>query len=203
MDVRVLQQRLTAAGHACPADGALGAMTYAALLGYASERRLGPAGQALGLAMAQALPASAIGEGLETAHWIAQACHETGGFRFLTELGDAAHFARYEGQMALGDTEPGDGFRYRGRGLFQITGRWNYRHFGAAIGEPLEDNPNLAAQPGIAVRLACAFWAEREIGPHARADDCDAVTRLINGGLTGLAERRALTDRLKSIWGLT
>ncbi len=202
MDVRALQSRLATQGYAGHVDGQLGPMTYAALLAFAARRPLGPLGQALGLAMVASFPGAGVATDLQRLHWIAQACHETEGFRFLTEQGSAAYFQRYEADPALGDVRLGDGALYRGRGLFQITGRWNYAHFGALVGEPLEDNPGLAAQPGVAVRLACAFWAERGIGPHADQDDVPAVTRKINGGLAGLAERQALTDRLKILCGL-
>ena len=206
VNVAVVQGRLAAAGYACSADGVMGAMTYAALLGYAARRALGPLGQALGVAIEAGFPAYGIAGDLEMVHWIAQAAHETEGFRFLTEQGGAAYFARYDvgtplGE-ALGNTRPGDGAAFIGRGLFQISGRWNYAHFGAAVGEPLLDNPALAAQPGIAVKLACAFWRERRIGASAEVDDCEAVTRLVNGGLGGLADRQAATDRLKALCGL-
>jgi len=202
MSLTQLQARLTAAGHVCAGEGTLGPVTYAAALGFAAQRPLGPAGQAFGLAMATHFSPSGIDTDLRRIHWIAQACHETAGFRQLTELGDAAYFRRYEGREDLGNDRPGDGYEYRGRGLFQITGRWNYRRYSAILDEPLEDNPGLAAQPGMAVRIACAFWAANRINPAADADDCAAVTAKINGGLTGLAERQAITDRLKTAWGI-
>jgi len=200
MTLARLQAALTAAGRPCAGEPSLGPITLAALLGYAAGRPLGPLGQALGLAAADQFPRHAIDTDLRRIHWIAQAAHETEGFRYLTELGGPAWFEAYEGRADLGNTRPGDGFLFRGRGLFQITGRFNYRHFGAAIGEPLEDNPGLAAQPAIAVRLACQFWTERAIAPCADADDLEAVTRKINGGLNGLADRRAITQRLKDLF---
>jgi putative chitinase len=203
MNLIDLQARLTAAGHPCAGEPDLGPVTYAALMDFAARRPLGPLGQALGLAAAGHFPAYDIVTDLRRIHWIAQAAHETGGFRDLTELGGEAYFVQYDGRPELGNVQPGDGFRFRGRGLFQITGRFNYRHFGQAIGEPLEDNPGLAAQPGVAVRLACQFWVERRIAQPADADDCAGVTRRINGGLNGLADRQAATDRLKAIFGLS
>ena len=201
MNVIQVQTVLAQQGRGCAVDGALGPQTYAALLDFAAARSLGEMGQALGRAMADTLAAHAIASDLQLIHWIAQSCHETEGYQFLTELGDDHYFARYDGRADLGNTRPGDGYAFRGRGLFQITGRWNYAHFGAAIGEPLEMEPDRAAHPDVAVRIACQFWVERRIGPLADADDLVAVTRHINGGLVGLERRAALTRRLKQIFG--
>ena len=202
MNVTALQKALTAAGYACTADGALGPNTYAALLSYASGRQLGAIGPQLGAGMVAAFAPSGIVSDLEVAHWIAQAAHETEGFRYLTELGGSSYFAKYDGRKDLGNTHPGDGFTYRGRGIFQITGRWNYAHYGAELGLDLEGNPNLAAQPDIAVKTACKFWVDNHIGPPADADDLEAVTRKVNGGLNGLADRQDMLTRVKRIMGI-
>lgn len=202
MNILAAQRALVSAGFPLTPDGLAGPMTYAALLGYASQRSLGQLGQALGVGMAAAFPGAGIGSDLSVIHWCAQASHETEGFRYLTELGGPDYFKRYEGNKDLGNTQPGDGYNYRGRGIFQITGRWNYAHFGAEVGEPLEANPGLAAQPGIAVKVACQFWLERHIGPLAEANDIQGVTRKINGGLNGLADRLAVTNRLLGLFGV-
>jgi len=169
-----VQSALVAAGFPLTLDGIIGPNTYTAILSFASKRSLGPLGVALGAAMAVAFPASAITSDLQVCHWIAQATHETEEFRYLTELGGSSYFVRYDGRADLGNTKPGDGFTYRGRGIFQITGRWNYAHYGAELGLPLEANPALAAQPDVAVKIACAFWTEHHIG--AVADDDNVVT---------------------------
>jgi len=202
MTIAAVQSALNQAGYACQDDGDFGPMTYAALASYASDRGLGQFGQALGVAMAAQFPATGVTSDLQRIHWLAQAAHETGGFRWLIEQGDASYFVRYERRPDLGNVRPGDGYRYRGRGLFQITGRANYARFGAQIDAPLEADPDLALQPLIAVKIACAYWTDRHIGPLADADDCPAVTRKINGGLNGLAERQAITDRLKRLWAV-
>ena len=195
-----VQSALVAAGFPLKVDGILGPATFSALLSFASHRPLGPLGVALGAAMAVAFPMSAITSDLQVCHWVAQATHETEEFRYLTELGGSSYFARYEGDSSLGNTKPGDGFLFRGRGIFQITGRWNYAHYAAKLGEPLLDNPNLAAQPTVAVKIACAFWTEHGIGRLADADDVEGVTRKINGGLNGLADREAILIRLKGLY---
>lgn len=202
IDIRALQTKLASAGCACTADGVLGPMAYAAMLSYAASHQLGQLGQALGVGMAQQLPTHGITPSLGLAHWIAQTCHETAGYRYLTELGGPEYLSRYDGRADLGNTQPGDGAKFCGRGLIQITGRANYRRFGEMIAEPLEEHPELAAQPGIAVILACAYWADRRIEPLAEADDVRAVTRKINGGVNGLSEREALTLRMKRLFGL-
>lgn len=200
MTILALQQALNAAGQPCALDGQLGPATHAALLSHAARRPLGQFGLALGEAIVAAFPAAGITTDLRLIHWTAQACHETQGFRFLAEQGGPDYCAQYDGR--LGNDRPGDGYLYRGRGVFMLTGRANYARYGALIGEPLEDNPGLAAQPGIAVRAACAFWRERACDAPADADDCAAVTRRINGGLNGLADRQAITDRLKAVFGI-
>lgn len=202
MDIQATQGRLIASGYSCTADGIIGPITYAALLGYAAQRQLGPMGQSLGAGMAASFPAKGISSDLNVAHWIAQMTHETEEFRYLTELGGSDYFKQYEFDKGLGNTHPGDGFAYRGRGLIQITGRWNYRHFGEEVGEPLETNPGLAAQPSVAVKIACQFWSERGIIPLADDDDIERVTRKVNGGLNGLSDREAILLRVKTAMGI-
>lgn len=137
---------------------------------------------------------------LRIRHFLAQAAHETDGFRTLEEYGGPAYFMRYEGRRDLGNTQPGDGARYRGRGIFQLTGRANYRHFGQILGVDLEAAPERAKEPATALPVAFAYWRERDIGPAADADDVAAVTRLINGGRNGLTERTRYLEKAKEIW---
>lgn len=137
---------------------------------------------------------------LRICHFLAQAAHESDGFRTLTEYGGPAYFRRYDGRRDLGNTFPGDGARYHGRGLFQLTGRFNYRRFGALIGIDLEADPDRAMEPAISLAIAFAYWRERDINAAADADDVARVTRLINGGRTGLADRGRLLAVAKTIW---
>lgn len=133
-------------------------------------------------------------------HFLAQAAHETDGFRTLEEYGGPAYFIRYEGRRDLGNTQAGDGIRYHGRGIFQLTGRANYRRFGQILGVDLEAEPEQAKEPGTSLRVAFAYWTERAINPAADADDVGRVTRLINGGNNGLAERTRYLEKAKGIW---
>lgn len=138
---------------------------------------------------------------LRLCHFLAQAAHETDRFRTLEEYGGAAYFARYDGRRDLGNLRPGDGARYRGRGIFQLTGRANYRRFGALVGVDLEGFPERAREPAISLAVALAYWRERDCNGSADADDVAGVTRLINGGRNGLAERTRLLAAAKTIWG--
>lgn len=137
---------------------------------------------------------------LRLCHFLAQAAHETDRFRTLEEYGGAAYFARYEGRRDLGNTKAGDGARYHGRGVFQLTGRANYRRYGALIGVDLESDPDRAREPELSLAIALAYWRERGINAAADADDVVRVTRLINGGRNGLAERTRLLALAKTIW---
>jgi putative chitinase len=133
---------------------------------------------------------------LRIAHFLAQTCHESAGFRTTEEFasGDA-----YEGRKNLGNTQPGDGRRYKGRGLLQLTGRANYRKYGEALGVDLENNPTAAADPQLSLRIACEYWKDRKINPPCDSDDIVTVTLKINGGDNGLPDRRALTAKAKVI----
>jgi len=124
----------------------------------------------------------------QQAMFIAQLAHESGGFRFMEEL---ASGAAYEGRADLGNTQPGDGVRYKGRGYIQVTGRYNYEQAGQALGLDLVNNPELAARPENAARIAAWYWTSRDINDAANAGDFLQVTRLINGGTNGLADRQA------------
>jgi len=93
------------------------------------------------------------------AEFLAQIAHESGGFRYTREIwGPTPAQARYEGRADLGNTEKGDGSRYRGRGLIQVTGRANYRACGLALDLPLLDSPEYLERPMIAARSAGWFW---------------------------------------------
>lgn len=145
----------------------------------------------VGSALTNVFRAYGITAALRVSHFIAQAAHESDGFCTLEEYGGATYFARYDGRADLGNTRPGDGARYHGRGIFQLTGRANYRRFGEILGIDLEASPERAAEPVTSLRIAAAYWNERRISPAADADDLVTVTRLINGGRNGLKERGA------------
>lgn len=143
-----------------------------------------------------AMAAGAINTPRRIAAFLAQILHESGSFRFMREI---ASGEAYEGRADLGNTQPGDGPRYKGRGFIQITGRANYRQAGKDLGVPLEANPELAERPDLAARLAVWFWTTRKLNAKADAADFVGITRVINGGTRGLESRTKLYDRAKSL----
>lgn len=168
-------------------------------------RRLAPTGKpdiiaGVAAGFDRLAPAAGVTTQLRLCHFLAQAAHETDRFRTLEEYGGPAYFARYEGRRDLGNTQAGDGARFHGRGIFQLTGRFNYRRFGEAIDVDLEREPERAKEPEISLRVALAYWRERGCNAAADADDVVAVTKLINGGRNGLAERTRLLAVAKGIW---
>ncbi len=175
-------------------DRGLGASTLRAIVPPTTEaitrRRQLAITDAIGAALPKVLRAYGIASALRVAHFLAQAAHETDGFRTLEEYGGASYFARYDGRKDLGNTQAGDGARYHGRGIFQLTGRANYRRFGQLLGLDLEGRPELAAEAETSLRIAAVYWNDRKISPAADRDDLVLVTRMINGGRNGLAERR-------------
>ena len=133
---------------------------------------------------------------IRAAAFIAQVGHESGQFRWLREIwGPTAQQAGYEGRSDLGNTVKGDGSKYRGRGLIQITGRANYMACGEALGLDLVNEPALLEQPQHAAMSAAWFWSTRGLNTLADQKDFARITRRINGGLTGQADRQALYDK--------
>lgn len=123
---------------------------------------------------------------LRQAHFLAQVAHESGEFNYVEEI---ASGAAYEGRSDLGNTQPGDGVRFKGRGLIQITGRFNYQDIGKAIGLDLISNPTRLADDDLAARSAGWFWNRESLNQVADKDDVRLVTRIINGGFNGLDDR--------------
>ena len=135
------------------------------------------------------LPQYEINTPLRIAHFLAQAAHETADFRTLVEYGPDNYFSRYDGRKDLGNTVPGDGLRYKGRGIFQLTGRINYRVYGQRLGIDLENNPAKAADAAVSVQIACEYWKAKGLNGWADRDDVKEITRRINGGYNGLQDR--------------
>ncbi|MBR9835470.1 MAG: glycoside hydrolase family 19 protein, partial [Alphaproteobacteria bacterium] len=108
----------------------------------------------------------------------------------------------YADRMGNGSEESGDGYRYRGRGFIQLTGKDNYQKIGDRIGLDLVSNPDKVSQDvEIALRVAADFWDSRNLNKYADKDDIRAVTRRINGGYNGLEDRQKLLARARAIWG--
>ena len=143
---------------------------------------------------------------LRASAFLAQIAHESAELRFMEEIwGPTAQQKKYEPPSdvatRLGNTQPGDGFRYRGRGPIQITGRFNYQKFGDLLGVDLVGNPDLAATPQFAFSTAGLFWKMNGLNELADVQDFIAITRRINGGLNGLAERQKYYEIAKNVLG--
>ncbi len=141
----------------------------------------------------------AINTPARTAAFLAQLAHESGQFRYMEEIwGPTDAQRRYEPvtklSEALGNTEAGDGKRFKGRGPIQLTGRANYQRFGGLLNVDLLADPLQAANPGVAFRVAGLYWSKKglnQLADVATADAFKEITRRINGGTNGLADRQA------------
>jgi predicted chitinase len=135
-------------------------------------------------------------KGKELAQFLAQCAHETMNFNSLVELGD--NFKNYDPKVnpqkakTLGNTNPGDGERFKGRGYIQLTGRWNYTQAGQALGLPLDQKPQLLERPDVAAKASVWFWKNRVQPNVSNFTDTRAVTSYINPGLAGLQQRNGL-----------
>lgn len=178
-----------------PDDGIIGRGTFKALFlkfGAGPERAA-----ELALSANVHFPAYGIMDSsLRLAHFMAQLVHESGSFRYMEEI---ASGAAYEGRKDLGNTQPGDGRRFKGRGPIQITGRANYRRYGQRIGIDIENHPEIAAVPSIGLHLALEYWKVNGLNTLADADNVLGITKLINGGTNGLADRKAHLVKAKGL----
>lgn len=169
------------------ADGVMGRMTLEALF-----KKLGAtAARAKQLALAGLVrmnDAGILDNPLRLAHFIAQLTHESGNFRYMEEI---ASGAAYEGRKDLGNVNAGDGVRFKGRGPIQLTGRTNYDRASKAIGIDFVSTPELVARPDLGMWTSIWFWTANSINKWADADNVEKVSRVINGGTNGLADRKA------------
>ena len=170
---------------------------------------------------------------LRMAHFLAQALHETGGFRILREnmnysaermieifgvgqhsaavtQAEAESLAGKPEQIAervyglgnprkareLGNTRPGDGFRYRGNGVLQTTGRGGHKRIGQAVGVDFENHPELVTDPEHALKPALQEWTEGNLNAEADRNNINQITRRINGGFNGLSDRKLLFNKI-------
>jgi putative chitinase len=134
---------------------------------------------------------------LRVCHFIAQCAHESAHFTTLEEF---ASGAAYEGRKNLGNTQTGDGKRYKGRGMIQLTGRANYREMGTRLNVDLENNPKLAMTPKISVLTALEYWHTRKLNALADADNLSLITKKINGGYNGIEDRKKYLLKAKKVF---
>jgi len=162
--------------------------------------------------LTEIMPKWGINTPQRQAMFLAQVLHESGEFRYLEELGNDAYLAKYDtGQLAknLGNTpeDDGDGQKYKGRGLFQVTGLFNYRKCGQALQLPLLKNPDLLEVPRHAVASACWFWFSKNLNKHADLNAITACSIAINGKnkqgtANGIEDRKEYWKRTKLMMGI-
>ena len=128
--------------------------------------------------------------GAELAAFMGQCAHESAKFTTTKEFSSGT---QYEGRADLGNTQAGDGARYKGRGFIQITGRANYTAAGKALGIDLVNHPELAERPDIATKVSIWYWNTRVKPRVANFGNTKAVTKKVNGGVNGLQDRTKLT----------
>lgn len=144
-------------------------------------------------ALTKAMNGGQINTRLRIAAFLAQIGHESGSLVYVKELGGVSYFAKYDGRKDLGNTQPGDGAKFAGRGLIQVTGRANYLAASKALfgDERLLKTPELLEQPEWASESAVWFWSSRNLNTLADADRFTDLTKRINGGTNGLEDRKA------------
>ena len=133
--------------------------------------------------------------------FLSQIGHESSSLRYSVERwGPTEAQERYEGRVDLGNTEKGDGSRFRGRGLIQITGRHNYDITGGSLGVDLLNNHELLGLPELAARSAAWWWVAHGLNEIADTGDNLKATKRINGGTNGLADRMARYEAAKQVF---
>lgn len=151
------------------------------------------------------MPEFGINTQLRCAHFLAQVAHESGELRYNTEIASGKAYDTGRLAIALGNTPKadGDGQKYKGRGLIQLTGTNNYRKFNTYIHDVLKEDvdvlkyPEKVAEPRFAVMTACWFFKTGGCLALADKDDVRAVTKRVNGGYNGLQSRQAYLARAK------
>jgi putative chitinase len=181
-------------------------------------------------ALAQLMPDYDINTPHRVAHFVAQCAHESNNFLFVQENLNykavslrktfpkyfptdelAAQYALkperianrvYANRMGNGDEASGDGWRYRGRGLIQLTGKDNYTFFAGSLGIPVEEASEYLSTFEGAAQSACFFWEQNRLNRFADANDVKGLTRAINGGQIGLEDRIKHTEHALHVMGL-
>lgn len=178
--------------------------------------------------MTTVLPNFGIDTPLRKAHFLSQLAHESGGLKYSQEnlnysakglrsvfgkhfktIELAQAYARqpekianrvYANRMGNGSEASGDGWKYRGRGLIQLTGKFMYESFAKAHGVDCVNNPDLLLDSEIALTSACWYWKKRKINTYADNDDIHMVTKRVNGGQNGILDRQQWLDSFKDLY---
>lgn len=151
------------------------------------------------LALERACIRFGIDTALRVSHFLGQVAHESREGLYMEEI---ASGAAYEGRKDLGNTQPGDGRRFKGRGLIQLTGRHNYREYSRAVygDDRAVHSPEMVSSLPDAALAAGWFWDIKGLNVVADTDNVRSVTRIVNGGYNGLADREATTAKAKRIY---
>jgi putative chitinase len=136
---------------------------------------------------------------LRLAHFLAQVLHESGEFQYTEEIADGSE---YEDRSDLGNVDAGDGSKYKGRGLIQVTGHSNYFEISKATGVDYVSNPKKLAQSPDCVLSAFWFWNSRNLSKYADEDNFDAITLTVNGGYNGYDSRLNYLKQAKLVLGI-
>ena len=159
--------------------------------------------------LTKAMAEREISTSARAAAFLAQLAHESGQLRYFEELADGSAYEptsddprAQKRARNLGNTEPGDGARYKGRGPIQLTGRANYARAAKALGVDLERSPRLASTPAVGFRIAAWFWESNGLNPIADQGDFKLITKRINGGFNGLEDRERYWAAAKKALGV-
>ncbi len=147
----------------------------------------------------QALEAAGMTDRASRIAAVATVVTEVGkGFRPIREYGSRSYFTHmYDGRADLGNTRPGDGARYHGRGYIQLTGRANYRSYGKRLGLDLESRPGLALRPDVGARVLAAYFKQHRVADSAQRGQWRDVRLKVNGGLNGWTRYKRLVSSLQ------
>ena len=145
-----------------------------------------------------------IDTSIRMAHYLAQIAHESNELRNVREIGNKAYFVKYDNgklKQMLGNVKDGDGYKYRGRGLIQITGRANYQAYqnSKICSGDIMTHPELLEKPLGAVKSSMWWWRTHGLNELADSDSCVAITKIINGGTNGLKSREMYLKRAKEV----
>lgn len=177
-------------------DGIAGPLTFSALLAYVAQRDVP---KEAGHALALNYEPYGLDDAQRLSAFIGQTAHESGGYRYTRELWQPTATQRgYDNRRDLGNG-PADGYKYRGAGYIQVTGHYWFDKIGHELGLDLVGKPEIAGQPSTAMLISLEWWRLNGMNAVADTGDVAKVTRRINGGLNGLAERAAMTDRAEAM----
>lgn len=129
-------------------------------------------------------------------NFLAQLAVESDGFRTAKEY---ASGKAYEGRKDLGNTSPGDGERYKGRGFIQLTGKYNYTNYGKQLKLDLVNHPELLEDPNNALKISVAYWNDHNLNKYADTNDIRTITKRINGGLNNFDDRMSYLNKFSQL----